>query len=218
MNDLITITPNSLTKDGHPVDGVDARDLYDFLDSKQEFANWIKNRIDEYGFVEGEDFLTNLSKTPNGGRPRTDYTLSIDMAKELAMVEKTEKGRMARRYFIACEKKIREAERKLSDQNNAIVRGVLLEKWLTRLRISFETLSMYHNFRTFGLTQREIAGALGMSRDKAKMIEKMLKEFGLEFAGVKYTQRQARLIRRLESILSCAQINPNPERALMEVA
>lgn len=84
---------------------VDARLLHTFLDSKQEFTNWIKNRIDEYGFVECSDFLIILSKS-TGGRPRTDYFVSLDMAKELAMVERTEKGKQARQYFIECEKQL----------------------------------------------------------------------------------------------------------------
>lgn len=82
---------------------VNARELHEFLNSKQEFANWIKNRIEKYDFEEGRDFLTILSKS-NGGRPSTDYGLTIDMAKELCMVENNDKGREARRYFIDMEK------------------------------------------------------------------------------------------------------------------
>lgn len=119
--------------------------------------------------------------------------------------------------FEMMENRLKEQQRLIAEQNNAIVRGVLLEKWLKRLKISFDTLATYHGFRVKGLTQREIALALGMSRDKAKMVEKMLKEFGIEFAGVKYTQRQAFLARRLESILAHVKVNPNPERAALEV-
>ena len=83
---------------------VNARELHAFLESKQEFSNWIKNRIEDYGFLDGVDFLTNLSKTQ--GRPRIDYFLSLDMAKELSMVERNEKGKQARQYFIDCEKRL----------------------------------------------------------------------------------------------------------------
>lgn len=83
---------------------VNARELHAFLESKQEFSNWIKNRIEDYGFLDGVDFLTNLSKTQ--GRPRIDYFLSLDMAKELSMVERNEKGKRARQYFIDCEKRL----------------------------------------------------------------------------------------------------------------
>ena len=85
---------------------VNARDLHRFLESKQEFANWIKNRIDKYGLVENEDYVVfdKFVKNPNGGRPQIEYVLSIDAAKELSMVEGNEKGRQARRYFIECER------------------------------------------------------------------------------------------------------------------
>lgn len=71
----------------------------------RDFTNWIKERIEKYGFIEGEDFSPVLAKTSNGGRPRTEYVLKLDMAKELAMVENNEQGRRARRYFIEVEKK-----------------------------------------------------------------------------------------------------------------
>lgn len=99
MNELIKI---------EEVEGkraVNGRELHDFLESKQEFANWIKNRIEKYGFLEGEDFLTNLSKS--NGRPSKEYFISVDMAKELSMVENSEKGQQARRYFIECEKQLK---------------------------------------------------------------------------------------------------------------
>ena len=87
---------------------VNARDLHIFLESKQQFADWIKNRIRQYGFIENQDYQVfhNLMNNPNGGRPTTEFALSIDMAKELSMVEGNEKGKEARRYFIACEKRL----------------------------------------------------------------------------------------------------------------
>lgn len=85
---------------------VNARDLHSFLESKQDFSTWMKNRIDQYGFVENQDYQVfhKIMENPKGGRPSDEYALSIDMAKELSMVERTERGKQARRYFIACEK------------------------------------------------------------------------------------------------------------------
>ena len=104
MEVLVKITE----KNGKSV--VSARDLHQFLESKQEFANWIKNRIEKYGLVENEDYVVfdNLIKNPQGGRPQIEYALTIDAAKELSMVEGNDKGKQARRYFIECEKKLRE--------------------------------------------------------------------------------------------------------------
>ena len=89
---------------------VNARELHDFLESKQEFADWIKNRIRQYGFVENQDFevFDDFARNPQGGRPAVEYALSIDMAKELSMVENNGKGRIARKYFIACEDKLKQ--------------------------------------------------------------------------------------------------------------
>ena len=97
MKELIKVTEQN----GEQL--VSARELHEFLESKQEFTNWFKNRIEKYGFLENEDFMTILSKS--GGRPQTNYILKLDMAKELSMVEANEKGSQARRYFIECEKK-----------------------------------------------------------------------------------------------------------------
>ncbi|EEC7392024.1 phage antirepressor Ant [Escherichia coli] len=87
---------------------VNARDLHGFLEVGKDFSNWIRARLNEYGFVENLDYILfspNLAKTP--GRRRKDYHLTLDTAKELAMVERNEKGRQIRRYFIECEKKLR---------------------------------------------------------------------------------------------------------------
>lgn len=86
---------------------VNARDLHGFLEVGKDFSNWIRTRLNEYGFVENLDYILfspNLAKTP--GRRRKDYHLTLDTAKELAMVERNEKGRQIRRYFIECEKKL----------------------------------------------------------------------------------------------------------------
>lgn len=86
---------------------VNARDLHSFLGSKQQFTDWMNNRIKKYGFIENKDYevFHNVMKNPEGGRPSDEYALSIGMAKELSMVENTARGREARLYFIACEEK-----------------------------------------------------------------------------------------------------------------
>jgi anti-repressor protein len=85
---------------------VNARELHSFLEVGRDYSTWIKDRIDEYDFVENQDFISfpqNGGK-PQGGRPVKEYSLTLDMAKELSMVERNEKGKQARRYFIDCEK------------------------------------------------------------------------------------------------------------------
>lgn len=79
---------------------VDARLLHRKLQSGQQFSNWIKSRIDDYGFVENQDFYIIFSKS-TGGRQAVDYHLTLAMAQELAMLERNEIGRSIRRWFIA---------------------------------------------------------------------------------------------------------------------
>lgn len=87
----------------------DARALHEWLGVRDKFGMWMSRRIEEYGFEAGSDYCAELRKSPSGrGRPRQDYLITIDMAKELSMVERTDKGRETRRYFIQMEKAARE--------------------------------------------------------------------------------------------------------------
>lgn len=100
-------------KDGGGV-AVDARELHGFLEVGRDFSNWIKDRIEKYGFDEGEDYI--LFDSPNlanqtgrgGDRKSKAYLLSMDCAKEIAMAENNERGRQVRRYFIECERRYKE--------------------------------------------------------------------------------------------------------------
>ncbi|ELX9473589.1 antA/AntB antirepressor family protein [Escherichia coli] len=112
---------------------VNARDLHTFLDVGKRFASWIVERIAEYGFVENQDFMiiSQVREKIGRGSPAKDYHLTLDTAKELAMVERNEKGRQVRRYFIECEKRLRQQETKvekvLSGFMPAIMEAIKLE-------------------------------------------------------------------------------------------
>lgn len=89
---------------------VDARELHVFLGNKAQFTNWINIRIKTYKFIEGEDFVTfkrSIKRKENtrGASTRKEYKITIDMAKQLCMIENNDKGRQARKYFIAVEEK-----------------------------------------------------------------------------------------------------------------
>jgi phage anti-repressor protein len=108
-NALIPVFTGNMT--GVSVQLVDARLLHTFIESKQQFSDWIKSRIRKYEFIQAVDFIVihNFMKddTAFGGKRKTiDYHLTLDMAKELSMVENNPKGREARRYFIECEKRL----------------------------------------------------------------------------------------------------------------
>ena len=96
MNDLIAINYDT---DKPTVSG---RELHEALGVETRYNDWFK-RMSEYGFTEGEDFYSNLSKTSDGGRPSTDHQLTIPMAKELCMLQRNEKGKQFRQYFIKVE-------------------------------------------------------------------------------------------------------------------
>jgi len=86
----------------------DARELHTFLEVGRDFTTWIKGRTEEYRFVEDEDFAIATAPPIRGAGnrgARTDYHLTLDTAKELAMVENNDQGRAARRYFIECERR-----------------------------------------------------------------------------------------------------------------
>ena len=91
---------------------ISGRQLHMFLEVQTPYAKWF-DRMTEYGFTEGTDFWTNLSKTSSelGGRPATDHLMTLSMAKELAMLQRTEKGKEARRYFIHIEEEWNTPER-----------------------------------------------------------------------------------------------------------
>jgi phage anti-repressor protein len=87
---------------------VDLRELHQALESKQEFSNWAKSKLSQ--FSEGEDFASfdNVIKREKGASVRKDYSVTLDCAKHIAMMEQTERGRQFRCYFIECEKALRE--------------------------------------------------------------------------------------------------------------
>ena len=110
---------------------VDARTLHTFLDVGRDFQTWFKDRVEKYGWVEGEDYFAVLDKkstnldSPNlgnqdsaswgGDRRSIDYHLTLSMAKELGMVENNAMGRKIRKYFIECEERLMDYYKKETD-------------------------------------------------------------------------------------------------------
>ena len=95
-------------KDGEQL--VSARELHEFLEIGSKFNDWFK-RMCEYGFIENEDFvaITQKKVTAQGNESEyIDYILKISMAKEISMIQRNEKGKQARIYFIECERRLKE--------------------------------------------------------------------------------------------------------------
>jgi anti-repressor protein len=185
MKELIPISDHNGRK------AVDARLLHAFLESKREFATWIKDRIRKYGFVENQDYVVfdEIVNNPSGGRPLTEYALTLDCAKELSMVEGNAKGKQARQYFIACEQELRQITAPQSEDElllmamNTLAKRVETQK--VQLRLAENTIREqapkveYHDrvLQSDGLIATNvIAKELGMS---AVMLNRKLHEMGI---------------------------------------
>lgn len=109
---------NELLKVNYEADRItlSARELYEFLEIKTHFKDWFP-RMCEYGFEQEKDFRSILSKS-TGGRPSTDYEITLDMAKEISMIQRNEKGKQARQYFI-------EVEKQWNSPEKVIARGLI---------------------------------------------------------------------------------------------
>lgn len=142
---LLSLLPREIEDsldDGQARQTINARDLHAFLEVGRDFSTWIKERIAEYGFLEEQDYVraevlrpsnsgsakarslqcsdaafSPVSGKNNRGRPSKDYFLTLDMAKELSMVERNDQGRRARRYFIECEKRLRQGQAPTAGQS-----------------------------------------------------------------------------------------------------
>ena len=135
--ELIKITTN---ENGKQL--VSAKELHEFLGIGVHFSTWMK-RMCEYGFEEDIDFSILKSGNPNGGIAKiADYAITIDMAKELSMIQRTEKGKQARLYFIECEKQLKTIDLKanlLLAIYNGGQEGVAASKKLTEMEVAAAT-------------------------------------------------------------------------------
>lgn len=169
---------------------VDARELHSFLEVGKMFANWIKDRIDRYGFTEGVDYvvLDGLPKLASEPHNKRDYAITLDMAKELAMLERNEKGKEARRYFIECERKLKEVQQPMDELEMmaAMIKSQLEQRASMRaLESTVNTLSekiaavedhirIDHEFVT-------VSGFLALTKAQATPVE-VVKAIGMEAA------------------------------------
>ena len=151
MKALIVIHQQSVNN--QPLPTVSARELHRFLEVGRDFSTWIKDRIEEFGYESGRDFLVNTGSPISGSGefnpcPPKEYHLTLDMAKELAMIERSPMGRVARKYFIKCEQLAREAV-------------PLLIETVFKCKPDWARMLEY---RRMGLNNNEIAGIMRQHR------------------------------------------------------
>lgn len=117
---------DSITIGNEVKETVSARELYLFLEVKSRFNDWITSRISTFSFEEDQDFTTHTENLVSGGQQK-EYFLTIDMAKELSMVERNDKGKQARQYFIECEKRSKSVSPELQIAHAMLLAGQMIE-------------------------------------------------------------------------------------------
>ncbi|MDG4985147.1 antA/AntB antirepressor family protein [Lactococcus lactis] len=131
MNQLITITQNE--NNDQVVSG---RELHKFLGVKTRYNDWFEDMV-KYGFTENVDFIgfTEKKVKPQGGRPSIDHALKLDMAKEISMIQRNEKGKQARQYFIEVEKQAKDQQLRVPTSQRELVQLALSANEETNQRI-----------------------------------------------------------------------------------
>lgn len=175
MNDLINVNVDTQT--------VSARELHERLNIGTRFNDWFP-RMCEYGFVENEDFYSFLSKTENGGRPATDYNISLDMAKQICMIQRTPEGRRCRQYLIDLEKAWNTPEQvmaralRLADKTieNLKTQVIEMNNVIEKMQPKANYVDLILNSKSTVLVT-QIAQDYGMS---AKAFNKTLRDLGIQ--------------------------------------
>jgi anti-repressor protein len=166
MNDLMKVDYNSETPT------VLGRELHAALEVDSNYTTWM-NRMVEYGFSSGTDFIP-ITEESTGGRPATDHQLTIEMAKEICMIQRTDKGKQCRQYFIELEKKWNSPElvmaRALQMANKSIEALKTSQAALEAKNAALEPKGEYYD----KLVERDAVTSL---RDTAKLLEIPEKKF-----------------------------------------
>lgn len=178
MNILVKIEVNVSLE---PI--VSGRELHKALEVSTAYKDWFP-RMCEYGFTEGQDFSSFLSES-TGGRPATDHLIKLDMAKEICMIQRTERGKQARQYFIQVEKDYNSPEKimaralRIAEQELSTLRleSKIKDQQIAELTPKATYYDLILQCKDL-LSVTEIAKDYGMS---ATGFNKMLYEFGIQY-------------------------------------
>lgn len=175
MNNLINVT---LNENQEPI--VSGRQLHEALGVKTKYSDWF-NRMIEYGFTENQDFLLlkNEQQTGRGGHNKVDHIIKLDMAKEIAMIQRTDKGKEVRKYFIQVEKDFNSPEKIMARALLMADKKIkLLENQNENLLIELEEATKNADYLDLilqtkdSLTITQIAQDYGMSARKMNQLLK----------------------------------------------
>ena len=178
MTELIKIDVN---ENQEPV--ISGRVLHSFLEVATPYDKWFPRMV-EYGFTDGLDFSTFLSES-TGGRPATDHAIRLDMAKEIAMIQRSEKGKQARQYFIQIEKNYNSPEKIMAralqiaekELSNLRLENKVQEQQIAELKPKASYYDLVLQCKDL-LSMTEIAKDYGMS---AKGMNKLLHDLGVQY-------------------------------------
>lgn len=115
-------------------------ELHAVLEVKSNYRDWSKNRLNDCEAIENEDFESFAKNLAKGGRPQIDHLIKLDIAKEMAMLERNEKGKQVRRYFIQVEKKYKEKSTDLSDLSTELQAIIMHDKKIQRIETRMDKL------------------------------------------------------------------------------
>lgn len=202
MNQLIKIETKIIGTE--EINSINARELHEFLGVDTRFNDWINRRIEEFDFINDIDYLKMSNSDYQGiGKPNIEYIISLDMAKELSMVERNEKGKEARKYFIECEKKLKvnskpmtamqiletqlaimkEHESKMialeSKQNDIDSKILEIESKISTSNSDYYSVSGYASLKGFKHLDIRRANLIG------RLAAKLSREYGVDIGKVK---------------------------------
>lgn len=175
MNNLMLITneliPVYKNEEGQKL--VNARELHEWLGVGKDFTSWIKDRINQYGFIENVDYtsFTEIGEREVGATRRSVYVITLDMAKELSMVERTLKGKEARQYFIKCEEKLKEVSSKQLSP-------------MEQLRLQYQALEMQEK-KIEGVAKKvdDLEANMALFNVECKELQNLVRRVGTKVLG-----------------------------------
>lgn len=175
MNNLTLITneliPVYKNEEGQKL--INARELHEWLGVGKDFTSWIKDRINQYGFIENADYtsFTEIGEREIGATRRSVYVITLDMAKELSMVERTLKGKEARQYFIKCEEKLKEGSTKQLSP-------------MDQLRLQYQVLEMQDK-RIEGVAKKvdDLEANMPLFNVECKELQNLVRRVGTKVLG-----------------------------------
>lgn len=169
---------------------VSGRELHEFLEVNEKYTDWFKRMV-EYGFAENVDFIGLSEKSEKlGGRPRMNHAMTLNMAKEVSMIQRTEKGKQARLYFIDVENQYKAIQKRLPNTREAIQQLLLqgveevnqrvddMEERLSNVEENAKLDTGDYNVISKRVKKRvyEVARAYGLNVKQSKLLSPLFKD------------------------------------------